>query len=344
MVLDYAKGGNLYHWISKYYNNINWSCKINILLRIINGLKEIHQKNLVHHDFHTGNILSTTTSLDDGFSLCISDMGLCGEIDNMDETNVYGVMPFVAPEVLRGYPYTQAADIYSFGMIMYFVATGRQPFSNYTYHDQNLVLDICNGIRPEINEQEVPACYIDLMERCWDSNPNNRPNAIKIRNTFDLFYKSYNDNNRGQYSDNEKEEQCNYDDDDEQYRHDKEQNNDNEKKMQYSDDEKEMQYSDDEKEMQYSDDEEEMQYSDDEKEMQYGDEEEEMQYSDDEKEMQLNDIEMQFKKADEYKESKLYSLKEKTHSITHITHTQAIYKSRLLSSFTKDCLECAIDD
>jgi hypothetical protein len=32
-------------------------------------------------------------------------------------------MPYVVPEVLRGYPYTQAADVYSFGMIKYFVAT-----------------------------------------------------------------------------------------------------------------------------------------------------------------------------------------------------------------------------
>ncbi|CAB5200468.1 unnamed protein product [Rhizophagus irregularis] len=47
-------------------------------------------------------------------SIHISDMGLCGEVSNKDETKIYGVMPYVAPEVLRGKPYTQAADIYSF--------------------------------------------------------------------------------------------------------------------------------------------------------------------------------------------------------------------------------------
>ena len=50
-------------------------------------------------------------------------------------------MPYVAPEVLRGKPYTQAADTYSFGMVMYFVATGKQPFADRT-HDQYLALDI----------------------------------------------------------------------------------------------------------------------------------------------------------------------------------------------------------
>jgi serine/threonine protein kinase len=69
---------------------------------------------MVHRDLHIGNILCS--------SICttyISDMGLCGEVCNIDKTKIYGVMPYVAPEVLRGSIYTQAADIYSFGMIMY---------------------------------------------------------------------------------------------------------------------------------------------------------------------------------------------------------------------------------
>ncbi|RIA89835.1 kinase-like domain-containing protein [Glomus cerebriforme] len=98
-------------------------------------------------------------------------------------------MPYVAPEVLRGKPYTQAADIYSFGMIMYFVATEKQPFATCA-HDNILALNICNGIRPEINEPEAPKCYIDLMRKCWDSNPDNRPSAIEIEGLIDIFYNS----------------------------------------------------------------------------------------------------------------------------------------------------------
>src|SRR3954451_5124312 len=99
-------------------------------------------------------------------------------------------MSYVAPEVLRGKPYTQAADIYSFGMVMYFVATFRQPFADRA-HDQNLALSICNGIRPEITEKDAPKCYIDLMKKCWDPNPGNRPNAREIRDEIDSFYESY---------------------------------------------------------------------------------------------------------------------------------------------------------
>src|SRR5207244_3388064 len=101
-----------------------------------------------------------------------------------DKTKIYGVMPYVAPEVLGGKPYTQAADVYSFGMIMYFTATaGRQHFSDCA-HDEDLALAICNGIRPEIDKLELPRCYIDLMKKCWDSNPDNRPNAESICSFF----------------------------------------------------------------------------------------------------------------------------------------------------------------
>src|SRR6266542_5596501 len=75
-------------------------------------------------------------------------------------------------------------------MIMYFIATGKQPFSDHA-HDELLALDICKGIRPEINEPEAPKCYIDLMKKCWDSNPDNRPNAIEVEEIINLFFDSY---------------------------------------------------------------------------------------------------------------------------------------------------------
>jgi serine/threonine protein kinase len=185
MVLHYAEGGNFNDWVYKNYKVFDWSNKLYVLFSIIGGLKRIHEKYMVHRDFHSGNIL-----IDNSFNAYISDMGLCSEIGNIDESKIYGVMSYVAPEVLRGKTYSQAADIYSFGMIMYFTATGRQPFANLA-HDHSMALKICNGMRPEINEAEAPKCYIDLMKRCWDSNPDNRPKAIEIKDLIELFHTSY---------------------------------------------------------------------------------------------------------------------------------------------------------
>src|SRR5436190_11098166 len=176
MIIKYTYNGNFNNWMNKNYKNFNWTMKLEALNFIIKGLKKIHQDQMIHRDFHTGNLLKISFNKVD---FCISDMGLCGKVGEIDVTKIYGVMPYVAPEVLRGKPYTQAADIYSFGMIMYFVATGKQPFADCA-HDEVLALNICNGNIPEINEPEAPKCYIDLMKKCWDNNPDNRPKATEI--------------------------------------------------------------------------------------------------------------------------------------------------------------------
>ncbi|GES99307.1 kinase-like domain-containing protein [Rhizophagus clarus] len=175
------KNGSLY-WSKKEYirdSNVTIALKClsdsqNITKRFLNEVKAYSINKFINFD-------------DSGEILKIYDMGSCGEASNIDETKIYGVIPYVAPKVLRKRPYTQAADIYSFGMIMYFLATGKQPFSDCA-HDELLVLDICRGIRPKINEPEAPKCYIDLMKKCWDSNPINRLNVTEVEELIKQFY------------------------------------------------------------------------------------------------------------------------------------------------------------
>ncbi len=69
-------------------------------------------------------------------------------------------MPYVAPEVLRGGVYTLSSDIYSFGVIMTEVTTGKPPFYNKEY-DINLALAICDGLRPEFGKG-APEIYKKL--------------------------------------------------------------------------------------------------------------------------------------------------------------------------------------
>ncbi|GBC29530.2 kinase-like domain-containing protein [Rhizophagus irregularis DAOM 181602=DAOM 197198] len=171
--IEYADGGSYNNWISINYRDFDWRNKIQTLLSIIEGLKGIHKKQKVHHDFHTGNILFLTKNLNilNRKSLFISDMGLCEDLNNTSEVKTYGVIPYMAPEVLRRKPYTQAADIYSF--------------------------EICNGIRPKINKLEAPKYYINLMRRCWDSNPGNRPSAAEIHVEIKSFYDCYSSYKKG---------------------------------------------------------------------------------------------------------------------------------------------------
>ena len=79
-------------------------------------LKEIHEKNYIHHDLHSGNIFSHFH-----FYSLIGDLGLCQQVINKknNSNEIFGVISYLAPEVLSKKPYTRESDIYSFGMIMW---------------------------------------------------------------------------------------------------------------------------------------------------------------------------------------------------------------------------------
>src|SRR3990170_2226354 len=182
IVMVYVYGGSLRNSL-KQNNFYSWYEILYTLYNIISGLDAIHESKLVHCDLHDGNILCNAFYY-------ISDLGLSKPIDYLKSNNndVYGVIPYMAPEVLRGKPYTPASNIYSFAMIMWELTSLVPPFDDRA-HDFHLSLSICKGERPEIVE-DTPQCYIDLMKRCWDNDPLKRPNASDIRGIVDKWCES----------------------------------------------------------------------------------------------------------------------------------------------------------
>ncbi|RIB22788.1 kinase-like domain-containing protein, partial [Gigaspora rosea] len=143
--------------------------KLLILASIANGLKIIHKEDLIHRDLHYRNIL-----INNKISY-ISDFGLSGTYDQVTtDKKIVGILPFIAPEILEGKPCTQKSDVYSFGIIMWMFTSGSSQFYNHK-SDTDLQLDIRNGIRPQIIDG-TPPCFINLMKKCWDTKPENRPN------------------------------------------------------------------------------------------------------------------------------------------------------------------------
>jgi serine/threonine protein kinase len=184
MVLDYAENGSLRNYLDTNYNELSWCNKINYLHSIAHGLRDIHEKELIHRDLHIGNILRLKNLT------CITDMGLCKPADysaSEDTKNrVYGILPYIAPEILRGQSYTKAADIYSFGIVMYEIISGLPPYFDVS-HDNNLAIRICKGLRPRF-DIKVPQLIMNLIKKCLDANPLNRPKAEEIKKTLSQWY------------------------------------------------------------------------------------------------------------------------------------------------------------
>ncbi|POG60796.1 hypothetical protein GLOIN_2v1787411 [Rhizophagus irregularis DAOM 181602=DAOM 197198] len=99
--------------LSNGFNNITWQSKIEYLCLMLIDLETLHGLGYCHKDFHSGNILQADT-------ICISDFGLSGPANEQKSNGkVYGVMPYIAPEVLYGGTYTLSSDINCVALAIY---------------------------------------------------------------------------------------------------------------------------------------------------------------------------------------------------------------------------------
>src|SRR5579863_7507248 len=117
----------------------------------------------------------------------IGDLGLAVSVSEANDIkDIKGVMPYLAPELLSGHgPYSQATDVYAFGIIMWEISSGENSFHDLD-HDKYLALRILKGLRPEITN-DTPLCYQNLMQQCWHSDPTQRPTAEQIWETIESW-------------------------------------------------------------------------------------------------------------------------------------------------------------
>jgi hypothetical protein len=118
----------------------------------------------------------------------ISDLGMCQPANKqpVEEEGVYGVLPYMAPEVLYGHQYTKAADIYSFGIIMNEFLFEEIPYNDIP-HDEFLAIKICKGLRPKISK-DIPKLLADLLTKCWDAEIENRLTTRELHQTLKKWH------------------------------------------------------------------------------------------------------------------------------------------------------------
>ncbi|RHZ78832.1 hypothetical protein Glove_155g70 [Diversispora epigaea] len=187
---------DLHNFLSKNFWDLGWETKIDIVFSIARGLEILHSENLVHCDLHSKNILHLTELgllSFIGLDLCKLENDLI--LNANDKNNkIYGLIPYIPPEVLRGNEFTKKGDVYSFGGIMYEIVTAQRPFADKA-HDTYLMIDICNGVRPKVPDfmlNWIPEWYLNLMYRCWSDDPSERPTAAELGGLFrEAAYKLY---------------------------------------------------------------------------------------------------------------------------------------------------------
>ncbi|XP_066921801.1 serine/threonine-protein kinase mos-like [Clytia hemisphaerica] len=158
--------------------------RIKFAKQIASGLAYAHKKNIVHLDLKPLNILVSQAT-----DQCkIADFGCCKDLSEISspttptKTSLTGTYSYRAPELLRGEPATDKADIYSFGICLWQMATRERPYGNEN-HQVIIFKVVAYNLRPCIPE-DTEKLYSQVMTGCWDQCKDNRMNAREIIQFF----------------------------------------------------------------------------------------------------------------------------------------------------------------
>ncbi|XP_023537262.1 uncharacterized protein LOC111798390 [Cucurbita pepo subsp. pepo] len=179
-VTEFMVNGSLKQFLHKKDRTIDRRKRLIIAMDAAFGMEYLHGKNIVHFDLKCENLL--VNMRDPHRPVCkIGDLGLSKVRQHtLVSGGVRGTLPWMAPELLSGKSnmVTEKIDVYSFGIVMWELLTGDEPYSDM--HCASIIGGIVhNSLRPEIPTWCDPE-WKALMSSCWDSDPATRPSFSEI--------------------------------------------------------------------------------------------------------------------------------------------------------------------
>ncbi|KAF8389854.1 hypothetical protein HHK36_024371 [Tetracentron sinense] len=174
-VVEYLPGGLKSYLIKNHRRKLAFGIVVQLALDLARGLSYLHSKKIVHRDVKTENML-----LDKTRTLKIADFGVARvEASNPNEmTGETGTLGYMAPEVLNGNPYNRKCDVYSFGICLWEIYCCDMPYPDLSFSEVTSAV-VCQNLRPEI-PRCCPSSLANVMKRCWDANPDKRPEMKEV--------------------------------------------------------------------------------------------------------------------------------------------------------------------
>ena len=168
IVMQYAARGDLGAYIASQARFTERSIK-RMFRQIVDGVKFLHEHNIIHRDIKPENIL-----VDRNYNCVVSDFGLSKLCKGAAKHTACGTPAYSAPEVIKREEYSTAADVWSLGVILYLMATGRFAFPASTFND--MYHRIVTGNYDPFPEDWSPE-LVDLVQKLLVPDPAAR---IKI--------------------------------------------------------------------------------------------------------------------------------------------------------------------
>src|SRR5690349_2103651 len=167
--MDFLEGESLWQRLNKPLQKKE---ALHIARQIAAGLEAAHEEGVIHRDLTSGNVMLVPRS-DGTTRAVILDFGIaCTHEDGLPPVALVGTLPYIAPERWndRGAAAHPSSDIYSFGVILYEMLTGRHPFEPETpIEDRKKLPPAPSTIRRGIEHR-----WDRVILRCLDPAPQKR--------------------------------------------------------------------------------------------------------------------------------------------------------------------------
>ncbi|EGC38713.1 hypothetical protein DICPUDRAFT_148631 [Dictyostelium purpureum] len=182
IVMEYIPNGTLYSYLHKASAEkpIGWPLKLKISINIADAIKHMHNftPKICHRDLKSPNILMLS-DMNANVVCKVSDFGETRAVvtSALGRDKLSNPI-WLSPEIMRGEEYTEKADVYSFGIVLWEILTGQLPFDEYPVAHSSFMYqledEIMNGLRPSIPAGSN-ADYVQLIKDCWQNDPLLRP-------------------------------------------------------------------------------------------------------------------------------------------------------------------------
>ncbi|XP_065863817.1 serine/threonine-protein kinase 1-like [Euphorbia lathyris] len=172
IVTEFLPRGSLFRLLQRNTTKLDWRRRVHMALDIVRGMNYLHHFNppIIHRDLKSSNLL-----VDKNWTVKVGDFGLSRlkHATYLTTKTGRGTPQWMAPEVLRNEPSDEKSDIYSFGVIMWELATEKIPWDNLNSMQVIGAVGFMNQ-RLEI-PKDVDPQWSSIIESCWCSDPQSRP-------------------------------------------------------------------------------------------------------------------------------------------------------------------------
>lgn len=154
---------------------LGWERKLGIILDVARGMDYLHHLRppIIHRDLKSPNLLVTQL-----FRVKVADFGQSRSVTRTQTmTHAVGTPIWSSPEVLKKNHYTEKADVYSFGIVMWEVLTRDVPYADINQFQ--IIVEVVRGLRPRI-PVDTPKPWYDIMTASWQEEAQRRPAFSQI--------------------------------------------------------------------------------------------------------------------------------------------------------------------